>query len=132
MLTQDILEVIRSEGHEPTGGRGTWQVHYRGVDMTIMGQDAAGRMRLMVPICDASALDNATLTALMRANFSTTLDARYAIYGPRLYAVYPRRMSWLSRGELLEALDQVANLANSFGTTYRSGNLSFGGGQGDS
>jgi len=129
MLTKDILQALSALGIEISGGRGTWQVPYRGVEITMMCQDEADRMRLMVAVCDASELDTSRLMALMRANFSTTLDARYGIYGPRLYAVYPRRMSWMTPSELEEALDQIANLANSFGRGYRSGTVTFGTGK---
>ena len=54
------------------------------------------------------------------------LDAQYATNEGVLYSAFIHPLSPLTDGEARSAIDQVANLALTFGTTYQSGNLIFG------
>lgn len=63
---------------------------------------------------------------LLISNFHSTLDARYAVSDDVLYAAFIRPLSPLTEGELESAIRQVATLADTFETTYSSGDLSYG------
>ncbi|MEE8126039.1 MAG: hypothetical protein V3T42_09525, partial [Nitrospirales bacterium] len=54
-------------------------------------------------------------------------DARYAVSQGILYSAFIHPLSTLDEGMLKSAMDQVANLALSFGSEYTSGSLVFGG-----
>jgi len=61
----------------------------------------------------------------MEANFDRTLDARYALFQGKLWSVYLHPLNSLTEEEFAAALDQVANLVETYGTTYASGQLQF-------
>ncbi len=86
------------------------------------------RMRLMTPIGDATALSQEQLARLMQANFDTALDARYAIAGGLLWGTFIHPLSALSDEQFLVAIGQVANVSLSYGESFSSGLLMFGGG----
>jgi hypothetical protein len=85
----------------------------------------ADRMRLIVPIRPADGLDTETLALALAANFHTTLDARYAISGDTLYALFVHPLSSLTPDLLKSALRQVMAAARNFGSTYSSDELLF-------
>jgi hypothetical protein len=62
----------------------------------------------------------------MESNFHKALDARYAESNDILYSAFIHPLSALSETELIKALDQVATLALTFGTSYTSGELTYG------
>ncbi|MBW2687239.1 MAG: hypothetical protein JRE19_15185 [Deltaproteobacteria bacterium] len=62
------------------------------------------------------------------ANFHSALDARYAISGEWLYSIYLHPLESLSDGELRSAVSQVVMLVKTYGTTYSSAGIVFGGG----
>ncbi len=64
----------------------------------------------------------------MQANFDSALDARYAIAKQTLWSVYLHPLSSLRDDEFLTGLGETVNLVSTFGTTYSSGLLNFGGG----
>jgi len=84
-------------------------------------------MRIIAPITEYSKLTAEQKDTVMEANFHKTLDARYASSNGILYSAYIHPMSALSETQIGDALEQVATLAATFGTTYSSGELSFGG-----
>jgi hypothetical protein len=65
---------------------------------------------------------------MLQANFDTALDARYSVAKGVLWSLYLHPLESLSDEQFLASLGQVVNLAASFGTSYSSGGLSFGGG----
>jgi hypothetical protein len=67
------------------------------------------------------------LDAALESNFHKALDARYATSKGVLYSAYMHRLSELSELQLISAVEQVANLALTFGGEYSSGTLVYGG-----
>ncbi|MEO0409240.1 MAG: hypothetical protein AAF289_18005, partial [Cyanobacteria bacterium P01_A01_bin.135] len=63
---------------------------------------------------------------ILIANFHTTLDARYAVSDGTVVATYLHPLSTLQEQDLRSAVRQVVSLAETFGTTYTSGELLFG------
>ncbi len=106
-----------------------------GVEMTIddipvlIIMDArANRMRAMVPIRSAEGLTPEDLSRMMQANFDAALDARYAVANGRLWGVFIHPLAELERDQFISGLAQTVTVAKTYGTTYSSGAMVFGGG----
>ncbi|MGR8919196.1 MAG: type III secretion system chaperone [Gammaproteobacteria bacterium] len=123
-----IAAVIERLGIEAVGAAGQWRLVVDGRALMIITDEKHDRMRIMGHVTAAEALDEALLTRTMQANFDTALDARYAIARNTLWSVFVHPLSTLSERDFLLGLGQVVNLANTFGSSYSSGLLSFGGG----
>ncbi|MEL7022912.1 MAG: type III secretion system chaperone [Pseudomonadota bacterium] len=97
-------------------------------EILLVSDPAADRMRVMIPVNPADALDEEELLRLMQANFDSALDARYAIANGMLWSTFIHRLSSLTEEDLLSGIGQTINTADTFGTSYSSGELVFGGG----
>lgn len=98
------------------------------IPVIVITDPSADRMRAMVPIRSADEISREELLRLMQANFDSALDARYAVAKGRLWGVFIHPLSSLRRDQLLSALVQTINVARTYGDTYTSGALTFGGG----
>lgn len=98
------------------------------VPVTVIMDPVADRMRILVPISSAEGLDDGALLRLMQANFDTALDARYAIANNRVWATFIHPLSPLETDQLISGVAQTVTLAQTFGDTYSSGAVMFGGG----
>ncbi|MGJ3248790.1 MAG: hypothetical protein ACFE0I_22295 [Elainellaceae cyanobacterium] len=94
--------------------------------MVVLSNEENDRMRILTPVISANRLTPQQVQNILIANFHTTLDARYAVTDRTLVSVFVHRLSSLQDNDFRSALYQVANLAESFGTTYSSGELIFG------
>ena len=95
----------------------------------IVVHDASNdRMRAMTAIRSAANIPADELMRMMQANFDAALDARYAVAQGRLWSVFIHPLGDLRKDEFLSGLGQVVNLALTYGSTYTSGALTFGGG----
>lgn len=110
------------------GGDGYWRATVAGRPVTVITDEGADRMRIISPVARAEDLDPKLLFRILQANFDTALDARYAIARGVLWSLYLHPLAALSDKQFLAGVGQVVNLAGSFGTTYSSGGLTFGGG----
>ncbi len=113
---------------EIKGRPGFWRFKYRGRDTYVITDERADRMRIMAPVAEAKGLSKDALFRAMQANFDTALDARYAVAKGALWSAFIHPLSPLGDGEFESGLRQVATLAATYGTTYNSGALRFGGG----
>ena len=98
------------------------------VPVLVIIDGTANRMRAMVPIRSADGLTEADMQRLMQANFDAALDARYAIAQGRLCGVFIHPLAQLERDQFISGLAQVVTVAQTYGTTYSSGAMVFGGG----
>jgi len=98
------------------------------VVVTLVFDVNADRMRLMAPISASDDLSEDQLKRLMQANFDTALDARYAIARGQLWSTFIHPLTSLSQEEFVFGLAQTVTLVNTYGTTFSSGAMSFGGG----
>ena len=98
------------------------------VPVTLVYDLNADRMRLVAPIASTEEVDEALLLRLMQANFESALDARYAIAQGALWSTFIHPLSQLSREEFVSGLGQTVNLVLTFGRSYNSGAVVFGGG----
>ena len=104
------------------------QFFVAGVPVLLVYDLAADRMRLMSPAADANAMSEEDLMRLMQANFESALDARYAIAQDTVWATFIHSLSPLGNDEFASGLGQVVNLVLTFGESYNSGALIYGGG----
>ena len=109
-----------------TGQPGRWEGVFEGVSVLVMSHDGHNRMRVLAPVTREEALDGSVLLRLLEANFSTALDARYALFRGTLWSVFLHPLDSLTEPELRSALQQVVTLVKTTGTTYSSTDLSFG------
>ena len=96
--------------------------------VTLVYDLNADRMRLVAPVADVSGLDEAALMRITQANFDSALDARYAAARGVLWSTFIHQLSSLTPDEFGSGLGQTVNLVQSYGTTYSSGAVVFGGG----
>jgi len=83
-------------------------------------------MRLVSPVIEASNMSEQQIIASLVSNYHLALDARYAIGSGVLFSTYIHPLAELTESQLISAVRQVATLSKTFGTTYTSGELSFG------
>ena len=128
-MTLDRLDaIIRALDPEAQGDGAVWQLTVDGVQVLVVTDERADRMRALTPVARSEDITDAQLTRMMQANFDTALDARYAIARDVLWSAYIHPLSPLQKDQLISGIGQVVNLAQSYGTLYSSGALQYGGG----
>jgi hypothetical protein len=126
-VTADELErVLREAADDMEGEDGRWQLRLHEVALACMVDVRFDRMRIIAPIAELEEVNDEVRDACLDANFHTALDARYATSDGVLYAAFIHPLSSLDAELALSALGQVANLVETFGTTFSSGSLIFG------
>ena len=130
MDTTRLEEQLAIHSDTLVGNNGRWQLLYKQVPMMVVTAPDADRMRIIAPITDAAALDESTLQDCMTANFHSALDVKYAISDGVLWSVYIHPLSPLTEEQITSALSQVYSAVVTYGTTYSSTELIFGGGAG--
>jgi len=117
-----------------TGGvnteNGSLIFSYNEVPMTLLADERANRMRIITPVVEADQLVPEQMLAISLSNFHLALDARYALGGNMLYSTYIHPLKELTAEQVESAVRQVSMLRITFGTTYSSGEMSFGGSRG--
>lgn len=132
MNNQRLAELITKIDKSVQGKPGYWVVVVEGREVTIITDERADRMRIIVPITPTKNIDKDRLYRLMQANFDSALDARYSIANDILWAAFIHPLSGLGDEEFLSGLGQTVNLALTYGDSYSSGALVFGGGDSQS
>jgi len=94
--------------------------------LLVMIAEQANRMRVVSPVIQAAELTQEQMAAVMVSNYHLALDARYAVGEGILYSAYIHPLKELTTEQVESAIRQVATLRNTFGTSYTSGELSFG------
>ena len=105
-----------------------WRFTVAELPVTVIADPVNDRMRVIVPIADADKLGREILIRMMQANFDTALDARYSVARGVLWSAFIHPLGDLSDDAFLSGVGQTVNLARTFGTTFFSGGLTFGGG----
>jgi len=88
----------------------------------------ADRMRLISQIGPSGALNTEQLTRIMQANFDSALDARYAIAQGAIWSTFVHPLSSLTNEDFVSGISQTVTCVQTFGTTFSSGAMVFGGG----
>lgn len=110
------------------GRPGLWRITVREREVLVITDERADRMRIITGVTKVDTLDPELLVRLMQSNFDTALDARYAIAKDILWSAFIHPLGTLDERQFVSGLAQVVNLALTFGSTFSSGALSFGGG----
>ena len=97
-----------------------------GIQIYLIADESANRMRLISGITEESKVKAEDLKKMMEANFDRALDAKYALSNGFLWSVYAHPLKELEKEQLIDALYQVKNLVNNYGTTYNSTDFIFG------
>lgn len=128
-LEQLAVLIDRIDENAERGAAGTiWRFKVRARTVTVVADLRADRMRIMVPIAPISLLSPELAQRLLQANFDTALDARYAVAQGLIWGTFIHPLTALSDDEFLSGLGQTVNIATTFGTTFQSGALTYGGG----
>jgi len=123
------LQTLINRVAENVDGRpGFWEFTLQGYRVSVITDERADRMRIIVPVAKAGDIDSEKMKRLMQANFDSALDARYSIARGVLWSAFIHPLSELSDHQFIDGLAQTVNLAGTFGTSYSSGALIFGGG----
>ncbi len=125
MSADELIRLIDTKASQSLHREGSVFFEYQGVNMMMVSDSQADRMRIMAPVDDLDGHSTDHLITLMEANFHSALDARYALKGTRIYALFLHPLSSLGATEASAAMDQVANLAHTYGTSYSSTGLHF-------
>ena len=127
-MTQDEMEkAVAGIVEVEEAKKGYVVFEHKNVKMALISDVNHDRMRIIAPITKYSELTLDQVKNMMKSNFHKALDARYAESNDVVYSAFIHPMSPLTEAELIKALDQVATLALTFGTSYTSGELSYGG-----
>lgn len=127
-MTLDSLNtIIRQEASNVDRiNQQQWQFQLQGRSIVVVANEQHNRMRIITPITQVQELSSDQLVKMMVANYHSALDARYAINQQGVVvAVFLHPLTSLQQQDFRSALNQVANLAETFGTDYSSGELYF-------
>jgi hypothetical protein len=131
-MNNQRLELLLSQHVDSLiGTPGQWQTVYQELPMMIVTDETNDRMRIIAPIVEVDKLDKGVLLDCLAANFHSALDVKYAVSNDIMWCVFIHPLSPLTEGELKSAVEQVYYGAATFGTTYSSTQLLFGGGSND-
>lgn len=126
-MTQKRMEgYVKSLSDEFRGEGGVVEFQLRGVLMYLISDTSHDRMRIISPIIEYPDLAEEVKDAMLKSNYSSALDARYAVSDGIVYSAFIHPLSTLNESQLQYAVAQVYNLNTTFGAEYSSGVLSFG------
>lgn len=123
-----IAEVIEALDPDAQRQANNWQFAIDEVQILVVTDPANDRMRILTPVSLAEALPEEGLMRLLQANFDTALDARYAVAQELVWGTFIHPLESLTTREFASGVLQTKSLADTFGTTFSSGLLSYGGG----
>ena len=126
MSIDRLDQILQSEVGNVQGGNGQWQFSVNGRDVIVLADARNDRMRVFSPVVSIEELSVQQVQAMLAANYHTALDARYAVTEGAVVAVYLHPLQTLQGDNFRSALRQVVSLAETFGTSYSSSELSFG------
>lgn len=121
-------ELIRHLDENTNGVPGNWSFVIEGVNVQVITDERADRMRILAPILKTDGLTKEQLFRMLQANFDTTLDARYAIANNILWSTFIHPLGSLSDEAFLVGVGQTVNAVVTYGSSYSSGLLNFRGG----
>lgn len=107
------------------GENGSWQFIVDELAFICITDQIHNRMRIISPIAELAEVTDEELLRCMEANFHSALDARYAISDGILWAAFIHPLRELTKDQVISAITQVYSTAQTFGTYYSSGELSF-------
>ena len=128
VVLDQMNEVISALDGEAERTGNNWQFTIEERNILVVTDTNAGRMRIITPIASAEALPEGAMRRLMQANFDTTLDSRYAVADGLVWGTFIHPLDSLTTRDFASGILQTKSLADTFGTTFSSGALNYGGG----
>ena len=123
-----IAELVKSFDPEAKAQGNVISFKLQEREIVIVFDEERGRMRALTPIAPAELMNEAILKRMAQANYDAVLDARYAIADKLVWSVFIHSLDTLQQEELISGIAQVVTAAETFGTTFTSGAMVFGGG----
>ena len=123
-----MAEVIDALDPDAQRNGNNWQLTVEETSLLVVTDITNDRMRILTAIVMADALPPEALLRLLQADFDSALDARYAIAQDLVWGTFIHPLSSLTTREFASGLLQTKSLADTFGTTFSSGILTYGGG----
>ena len=127
MDNQKMGEIIKENAFEIEGEPGAWQLIYQERILLILTDETNNRMRIFTPVVDEENIDEEEMRKMLMANFHSALDAKYSLYNGFVISTFTHPLQELTATQFIDAMDQVVRLADTFGSTYSSTELIFGG-----
>jgi hypothetical protein len=106
----------------------SWQFTLQERVMLVVTDTTAARMRIITPIALIAELPEGAMQRLMQANFDTALDARYAVAQDLVWGAFLHPLDTLTQRDFAAGILQTHSIGQTFGTTFSSGAISYGGG----
>lgn len=125
MDNKRMVKTFREIADRVEGETGAWQLTYRERVLLVLTDEANNRMRIFTPIIEEENIGAEEMRSMLRANFHSALDAKYSLYNGLVISTFTHPLKELTNTQLKDAMLQVVNLANTFGTTYSSTDLIF-------
>ena len=122
-----IEKILNKAEIQFEGEPGSWMAYFDDYILLVVTDEASNRMRIFTPITEEEEVSKIEMARMLRANFHSALDAKYSIYEGFVVSLFTHPLKELTEEQFLDAIAQVANLAKTFGTTYSSTELIFGG-----
>lgn len=132
MTSRRMTEVVKNFDSKSKASDNRIVFKVREREILIVFDNDADRMRIITPIMQAGAVPAEIHERMLQANFDAVLDSRYAIANDVVWSVFIHRLSSLNEDDLLSGIAQTYAAAETFGTTYTSGVIVFGGGDSSS
>ena len=127
MDNKKMEKIFAKEAIQVEGEPGAWMAYFNDHILLVITDERNNRMRIFTPIEEEDAASPTQMSRMLKANFHSALDAKYSIYEGFVVSVFSHPLRELTEGQLLDALRQVSKLAETYGTTYSSTDLIFGG-----
>ena len=127
MDNKRMEKLFEKESIKVEGEPGAWMAYFNDHILLVITDERNNRMRVFTPIVEEGDASPAQMARMLKANFHSALDAKYSIYEGFVVSVFTHPLRELTESQLLDALKQVAKLAETYGTTYSSTDLIFGG-----
>lgn len=128
MDNERLGALIRRLDPQAEGQAGFWRFTVREREVLVITDERVDRMRIITPVIKAEELEPRYMYRLLQANFDSALDARYAVGRDVVWSVFIHPLRSLRDADFVSGVGQVINLAETFGSSYSSGALVFGGG----
>lgn len=128
MSADSLAEIIKTfdEDAEVSGNAVQFSLLER--DLIMVYDENADRMRIITPIAKAGLADSALMERMLQANYDAVLDVRYAMANDIIWVVYLHTLSTVTKDDFLSGIAQAVTAAETFGTSFTSGAMVFGGG----
>lgn len=128
MSAERLGDIIQLIDPDAVAQGNSWQFQFQERPLFLVYDNSADRMRLMSPVAEAEQLDEALLYRMLQANYDAVLDPRYAIARGIVWSAFIHPLSSLRDEQFASAVVQVFTAAETFGTSFSSGGIVFGGG----